>query len=179
MVLTNYFLNKEIQKLNRKASERPHQYRSMDDITTILFLCDSKDWNVVRSCIEKLKVMGKKVNTAIFATSKNDVPTWYSNYLLLRADRDVDVWGFPDKATQKQFYHLPADLIIDFTSVQSAPLYYMCLKHPSTFKAGIKHSEETAYDFSLIPPSDENNNISYLFDHLLSYLKTINSTPSD
>jgi len=175
MVLTNYFLKKEIQKLIRKTSERPHQYRSMDDIKNVLFLCDSKDWTIIRSCIEKLKAMNKTVNTAIYAVNKKDVPTWYSNYLLLRADRDVNIWGYPDSTIQKQFYHLPADLLIDFTSKNSTYMYYMCLKHPSTFKAGIKHSDESVYDFSIIPPTDENNNIPYLFDQLVTYLKTINS----
>jgi hypothetical protein len=119
--------------------------------------------------------MKKTVNTAIFAETSKDVPTWYANYLLLRADRDVDWWGFPDKALQAQFYHLPADLIIDFTGIKSLPMYYMFLKHPSTFKAGIKHSEESAYDFSIIPPPDESENLVYLFNQIISYLQTINS----
>ena len=175
MVLTNYFLKKEIQKLIRKSSERPHQYRSMDDINNVLFLCDSKDWTIIRSCIEKLRAMNKTVNTAIYAINKKDVPTWYSNYLLLRADRDVNILGFPDSTIQKQFYHLPADLLIDFTSNDSIYMYYMCLKHPSTFKAGIKHSDNKVYDFSIIPPTDENNNISFLFEQLVTYLTTISS----
>jgi len=175
MVLTNYFLKKEIQKLIRESSERPHQYRSMNDIKNVLFICDSKDWNIIRTCIEKLRVLNKTVNTAIYATNKKDVPTWYSNYLLLRADRDVNLFGFPDITLQKQFYQLPADLLIDFTSENSTYMYYMCLKHPSTFKTGIKHSDDTVYDFSIIPPDDENNNIPFLFDQLVSYLKTINS----
>ena len=177
MVLTNYFLKKEIKKLIRKASERPHQYRSLNDIRRILFICDSKDWNIIRSCIEKLKAMNKTVNTAIYATSKNDLPTWYSNYLLLRADRDVDFLGFPDTTLQKQFYDLPADLLIDFSSSQVSPLYYMLLKHPATFKAGIKYSNDSAYDLSIIPTDDaeENNSLPFLFDHLLNYLSTINS----
>ena len=174
MVLTNFFLKTEIQKLIRIASERPHQYRSLDDIKNILFICDSRDWTIVRGCIEKLRSMNKTVNTAIFATSKKDVPTWYSNYLLLRADRDVNLFGFPEKILQKQFYHLPADLLIDFSSSQSSALYYMFLKHPSTFKAGIKHSEDSAYDLSIIPPEDKNT-IPYLFDQLITYLNTIQS----
>ena len=178
MVLTNYFLQKEIQKLIRKSSERPHQYRSMNDIKTILLICNSKDWAVIRGCIEKLKSMNKKVNTAIYAANKKDVPTWYSNYLLLRADRDVDLLGFPEKNLQKQFYQISADLLIDFSSPQAAPLFYMCLKHPSTFKAGIKQSDDSAYDFTIIPPEEENNGLLYLFDQLIDYLKTIHSTNS-
>ena len=174
MVLTNYFLRKEIKKLIDKASERPHQYRSLNDIRQVLFICDSKDWDVIRSCIEKLKAMKKTVHTAIFATSKKDLPTWYSNYLLLRADQDVDFWGFPNHALQKQFYSIPADLLIDFTGSQSSPLYYMLMKHPSTFKAGIKYSNDSAHDFSIIPPED-NQSLVFLFDELINYLTTINS----
>ena len=174
MVLTNYFLKKEIRKLIGKASERPHQYRSLNDIKHILFVCDSKDWDVIRHCIEKLKTMNKTVHTAIFAISKKDLPTWYSNYLLLRADQDVDFFGFPDHGLQKQFYNLPADLLIDFTSSQSSPLYYMLLKHPSTFKAGIKYSDDSAYDFSIIPPKEEHP-LPYFFDQLINYLMTIHS----
>ena len=175
MVLTNYLLKKEIRKLIRKASERPHRYCSLDDVKHILFICDSKDWDIIRSCIEKLKSMNKTVHTAILATSPKDVPTWYSNYLLLRSDKDVDLFGFPEKTIQKQFYSLPADLLIDFTSSQLSPLYYMSLKHPSTFKAGIKYSDDSIYDFSIIPPK-ENVNIRFLFDQLINYLSTINST---
>ena len=174
MVLTNYFLKKEIQKLRCKASERPHQYRSLNDIKQVLFICDSKDWDIIRGCIERLRAMNKTVHTAIFATSKKDVPTWYSNYLLLRADINVDLLGFPDKTLQKQFYNLPADLLIDFSRSQSSPLYYMLLKHPSTFKAGIKYSEDSAHDFSIIPPED-NHTLIYIFDQLINYLTTISS----
>lgn len=175
MVLTNYFINKEIQKLIRQASERPHQYRSLNDIQNVLIICDSKDWDVMRGCIEKLKAMNKTVKTAIYATSQKDVPTWYANYMLMRADRDVDIWGFPDKNLQKEFYHIPADLLVDFTSVQAMSLYYMFLKHQSTFKAGIKRSENAIYDFSILP-TDDNDTLPYLFDQLLSYLHTIQST---
>ena len=178
MVLTNYLLKKEIQKLIRKASERPHQFRSLNEIKHILFICDSKDWTIIRGCIEKLKSLNKIVHTAILATSSKDVPTWYSNYMLLRSDRDVDLLGFPESAFQKQFYNLPADLLIDFTSSQSSPLYYMSLKHPSTFKAGIKYSEESVYDFSIIPTEDRIN-LRFLFDELINYLTTINSKTGD
>ncbi|MDR1380301.1 MAG: hypothetical protein LBJ47_02360 [Tannerella sp.] len=174
MILTNYFLNRELQKLILKASGRPHLYRSMNDVKNILFICDAKDWDTGRHCIEQLKSMNKTVNTAIYAPTAKDVPTWYSNYLLLRADKDVNVWGFPDKSLQRQFYCLPADLILDFSGEQSPAMYYLLLQHPSTFKAGIKRSENSRYDFSIIPPEDKND-FRYYFDQLLSYLQTIAS----
>jgi hypothetical protein len=117
--------------------------------------------------------MNKVVNTAVYAPTAKDVPTWVSNYLLLRADRDINLWGFPDKSLQRQFYGLNADVIIDFTGEKSAAMYYLVLKHPSTFKAGVK-SELSAYDFSLIPTSG-NSDLTYNFNQLLNYLQSIAS----
>ncbi len=174
MILTNYFLKKEIRKLTGNASKRPHQYRSLKEIKNILIICDTKDWDATRNCIEKLRSMNKTVNTAIFSPTAKDVPTWYSNYLLLRADKDVNIWGFPEKSIQKQFYSLPADLIIDFSGETSLPMFYMFLQHPSTFKTGIKRSEKPVYDFSIIPP-EKNNDLQYLFEQLLNYLQSITS----
>ena len=174
MILTNYFLKKEIRKLTGKASHRPHQYRSIDDVKNILFICNAKDWDAGRHCAEHLKSINKTVNTAIYAPTEKDVPTWYSNYLLLRADKDVNIWGFPDKSIEKQFLHLPADLLLDFSGEQSPAMYYLSQKHPSTFKAGIKRSESSVYDFSIIPPNDKDD-FQYLFDQLLNYLKSITS----
>ena len=174
MILTNYFLKKEIKRLTGKASDRPHQYRSMNDIKSILFICNSMDWDTGRHCVEQLKSMNKSVGTAIYAPTQKDVPTWYSNYLLLRADKDVNIWGFPDKSIQKQFLHLPADLLLDFSGEQSSAMYYLFLQHSSTFKAGIKRTENSVYDLSIIPPEDKND-IQYLFNQLLIYLKEITS----
>jgi hypothetical protein len=172
MILTNYFLKKEIQKLTGNAAGRPHQFRSLKEIKNILIICDTKDWGVTRVCIEKLRSMNKTVNTAIYSPTKKDVPTWYSNYLLLRADKDVNLWGFPERIIQKQFYSLPADLVIDFSGENSLPMYYMFLQHPSTFKTGIKRSENPVYDFSIIP-TEENDSLQYLFEQLLNYLQSI------
>ena len=174
MILTNYFINKEIRKLTEKAVKRPHQYRSIGDIKNILFICNSKDWEAGRHCIEELKKMNMTVNTAIYAPTEKDVPTWYSNYLLLRADKDVDFWGFPEKNIQRQFNALPADLILDFSGEQAPAIYYLLLQHPSTFKAGVKRSENSVYDFSIIPPKDKDN-LQYLFDQIINYLKIITS----
>jgi hypothetical protein len=177
MILTQYFLKREICSLTAKAAGRPHQYLSFRDISTILFICHAKDWDLCRSCIEKLKIMKKTVNTAVYAPTEKDVPTWVSNYLLLRGDKDVNIWGFPSLSTQKQFLHLPADLIIDFAGEKALPMHYLFLKHPSVFKTGVKQSENKVYDFSIIP-DEENNGILYLFNQIVDYLKIITSIPT-
>ncbi|MDR0835600.1 MAG: hypothetical protein LBN11_03335 [Tannerella sp.] len=176
MIITQYFLKREIRNLTSKAAERPHRYMSFNDISKILFICHAKDWDVCRSCIEKLKSMKKTVNTAVYAPAEKDVPTWVSNYLLLRGDRDVNIWGYPSDSAQKQFLHLPADLIIDFSGEEALPMHYLFLKHPAVFKVGIKQSDNKVYDFSIIP-DEENNDIPYLFNQIINYLKTITSIP--
>ena len=174
MILTSYFLKKEISKLAKNAASRPHWYRSMDDVKKILFICNSKDWETGRHCVEQLKSLNKSVNTAIYAPTEKDVPTWYSNYLLLRADRDVNLFGFPEKSLQRQFNTLAADLILDFSGEKAPAMYYLLLQHPSTFKAGIKQSENSVYDLSIIPP-ENSDSVQYLFNQLLNYLKSIAS----
>lgn len=176
MVLTNYFLKRETEKLIRKAADRPHQYRSMADVKNILFICDAKDWETGRHCVEQLNALKKTVHTAIYSPTEKDVPTWYSNYLLLRADKDVNIWGFPEGSVQRQFNSLPADLILDFSGEYSPAMYYLVLQHPATFKAGIKRSERSIYDFSIIPP-EEKGDLSFLFNHLFNYLQSIPSKP--
>ncbi|MDR1814202.1 MAG: hypothetical protein LBR18_05075 [Tannerella sp.] len=174
MVLTDYFIKKETKALIIKSPEREHCYRSMAAIRTALFICDAKDWNEARSCIDKLKALKKTVNTAIFAPTEKDVPTWYSNYVLLRADKDVTLWGFPEKYLQKQFNSIPADVIMDFTGEKSAAMYYLMLQHPSTFKVGIKQSPTSCYDLSIVP-LDETYTLTYMFDQITGYLQTITS----
>jgi hypothetical protein len=174
MIITQYFLKREIGKLIAQAAERPHQYMSFGDISKILLICHAKDWDVCRTCIEKLKAMKKSVNTALYAPTEKDVPVWVSNYLLLRGDRDVNVWGYPLQSVQRPFLHLSADLIIDFAGEEALPMHYLFLKHAAAFKAGIKRSDNKIYDFAIIPP-EENDNIPYLFHQIIDYLKTITS----
>jgi len=174
MVLTDYFIKKEIKTLVNNSPWREHRYRSINDIKTVLFICDAKDWNEARTCIEKLKALKKTVHTAIYAPTEKDVPTWYSNYLLLRAEKDVTLWGFPDKSLQQQFYNLGADVIMDFTGEKANAMYYLILQHPSTFKTGIKQSANSCYDLSIIPLEEEYT-LTYMFEQILGYLQTITS----
>lgn len=174
MILTNYFLKKEIRKLTGLAAKRPHQYYSIDDIKNILLICDTKDWEKMRHAVERLRRMEKMVNTVIFSPSEKEVPTWYSNYLLLCADKDVNLWGFPEKKIQQQFNGLTADIIMNFSGEESLAVHYLYLQHPSKFKAGIKYSDSSEHDFSIVP-TDGTRDVEYLFAQLLDYLKTIAS----
>jgi len=149
----------------------------MTDIQTVLFVCDAKDWEEARACIDRLRNMKKTVNTAIYSPNSKDVPTWYSNYLLLRGDSDVTLWGFPDKHLEQQFCALPADLLLDLSGIQTDPMYYMILKHPSEFKAGIKREGKEEYDMAIVPPEEESGAIKLTkyFDIIIKYLQTIGS----
>jgi hypothetical protein len=175
MILTNFFIKRKINKLKQKANGRPHQYRSLSDIKTVVFVCNSKDWDICRGCIEKLSSLKKKVYTLIYAPSEKEAPTWYSDYLLLLGDRDVNIWGFPDNRLFSQFNAIQADLLIDFVGRDSLPAQYLMLENPSTFKVGTKKSDDDAYDFSILPP-DEKSDIQYIFDQILHYLQIIKSS---
>ncbi|MDR2472506.1 MAG: hypothetical protein LBD53_02925, partial [Tannerella sp.] len=154
MIQIDYFIKKEISRLAANAAKRAHCYRSINDIKTVLFICDSIDWNEARGCIDSLKSMGKTVHTAVFSPSSKDVPTWISNYLLLRGDKDVNIWGYPDKSIKQQFIALHADMIINLSNENNLAMHYLYLQHPSTCKVGIKHSDMSAHDVAIVPDVD-------------------------
>jgi hypothetical protein len=174
MALTNFFLKRETRRLVQSACTRPHRYCSIKDVKDVLFICNSKDWEQARACIEKLRAMKKNVNIAIYSPTSKDVPTWYAQYTLLKGDADVGFWGFPSHSIQQEFIKLKADLLLDFIGEQAPVMYYLVLQHPALFKVGIKRSENSVYDFALIPPENEDSMI-FFFDQFINYLQVITS----
>jgi hypothetical protein len=174
MVLTNYFLKKETERLIRLAPERPHQYRSMSDVKDVLFVCNSEDWEQARACIEKLRAMKKNVGIAIYSPTSKEVPTWYAKYTLLKGDADVTLWGFPAREIQHEFNCQKADLLLDFTGETSAVMYYLVLQHPATFKCGVKRSPKSEYDLAIIQPEKEES-LTFFFEQIVKYLQLISS----
>ena len=175
MILTRYFLFKKIEALSKSASVRPHCYRSLNDIKFILILCEAKNWKSVYQCIETLKSMGKSVHVCIYTKKSDEVPIWDYAYLLVEAEKDINLWGFPDKNIKNQLKGLTVDMLLDLTSGETPAMRYLMLQHPASFKVGAKRSsEENFYDFSIIMKEDMHD-ISFLFRQILNYLQTIRS----
>ncbi|MDR0796652.1 MAG: hypothetical protein LBE79_11500, partial [Tannerella sp.] len=169
------FLNKKIEALSKSASVRPHCYRSLSDIKNVLIVCEAKNWNSVNLCIETLKSMGKTVNICVYTKKGDDTPIWDYASLLVEAERNINLWGFPDSNIRNQMNSLSVDMLLDLTSGDIPVMRYLMLQHPASFKVGAKRSpEENFYDFSIVM-KEGIYDISFLFAQILNYLQVIRS----
>ncbi|MDR1103573.1 MAG: hypothetical protein LBL42_07420 [Tannerella sp.] len=176
MIFTEYFINRQIERLQKASGTRRPCYRALDDVRHILILCDVSDWKAVETCIQTLKAMKKSVHVCIYTPEQDHSRIWDYGYLLVEAKKDIDCWGFPKKYILEQLRHLPADMLLDLTASEAPPaLRYLMLRHPVTFKVGAKHaSGRDWYDFSIVV-EDGAHDIPYLFRQILNYLQVIRS----
>jgi hypothetical protein len=147
----------------------------MNDVKYVLVVCEAKDWKVVSSCINTLKLMGKTVHVCVHVNKQEDTPIWDYAYLLVEAEKDVNIWGIPHKNIADQLNGLTVDLLIDLTSEHVPVMRYLVLQQPATFKVGAKHpSEDDMYDLSIVM-KDGVYDIPFLFKQILVYLQAIRS----
>jgi hypothetical protein len=175
MILTKYFLNKKIQALSKASSARKHCYRSLNDVRHVLVLCEAKNWKMIERCIGELKRMKKSVHVCVYTQKQDQTPIWDYAYLLVEAEKDVNIWGFPDTSIKSQLNGLTVDMLLDLTSGEYSVMRYLMLQHPASFKVGAKRaSEGDMYDLS-ITVKDGVSDIPYLFKQIMSYLQLIRS----
>jgi len=175
MILTKHFLFKKIEALSKNASQRPHCYRSLNDITYVMILCEAKNWKSIYPCITTLKSLGKSVNVCVYTKKSDDTPIWDYAYLLVEAEKDINLWGFPDKNIRNQLNGIKVDMLLDLTSSETPVMRFLMLQHPSSFKVGAKRSsEENFYDLSIIM-KEGMHDVTFLFGQILNYLQAIRS----
>ena len=175
MILTKYFLFKKITQLSARASMRPHCYRSLSDIRYVLIVCEAKHWKSVYPCIEQLKSMGKTVHVCVYTTKNDETPIWDFAYLLVEAEKDINMWGFPAKNISNQLNGLSVDMLLDLTSGEIPAMQYLILQHPASFKVGAKRSpEDNLHDLSIIM-KEGMYDVSFLFGQIMNYLQAIRS----
>ena len=175
MILTKHFLLKKIEALSKKSSKRPHCYRALNDIKYVLVLCESKNWQSVKPCIDTLKSFKKTVNVCVYTKKTDEMPIWDYAYLLVEAEKDINLWGFPDKSIKTQLNGMKVDMLIDLTGGETPAMRYLMLQHPASFKVGAKRlPEENLYDLSIIM-QEGRFDISFLFAQIINYLQAIRS----
>jgi len=175
MILTKHFLFKKIDALTKSNTKRAHCYRSLNDIRYILIFCEAKNWKSVYPCIETLKSLGKSVNVCVYTTKNDDTPIWDYAYILVEAEKDINLWGFPDNNIRRQLNGIKVDMLLDLTSDETPAMRFLMLQHPASFKVGAKRSpEENFYDLSIIL-KEGMFDVSFLFGQVLNYLQVIRS----
>jgi len=175
MMLSKYFLFKKIKALSQIASLRPHCYLSLDDIRHVLVICEASCWKSVSPCIATLKSLGKSVNVCVFIRKADKAPIWDYAYLLVEAEKDLNLWGFPNKNIKNQLNGFKVDMLLDLTGGKIPAMRYLMLQHTASFKVGAKHSsEDNIYDFSILIKEDIYD-IPYFFGQIINYLQAIRS----
>lgn len=172
MRLTNYFIKKKIQYAASRASARKHEFCALEEAKVVLVLFQAIDAPVVEPCLEQLRKMGKKVYACMYA-SEGITPEKDSSYILVNEKEHTDAWYAPKNAIVEQCKALQADILIDLCRHDCYPMQYIMLQHPCSFKTGRKFNGLDLYDLSIVVT--EGDDIKYLFEQILFYLKAIRS----
>lgn len=171
-MITNYFIKKKIQKLAAEKRRKPCRSVPFDQVKTILILCNAADHEALQKGLKALKSQHKQVHTCLFV-EKETLADEVKNSALVIDEKQLSAWGFPNGEIEKQLAAIPADLLIDLTRPDCYAMQYLVLRHPSTFKVGVKYPGQEWYDMGLLVA--ERNDIAYLFDQILFYLRIIHA----
>ncbi len=172
MKVTSHFIKKKVHELAVTAAGRPHRFCPLDEAQQIVLLFDQNQQQEATQCMQLLHNKGKKVYGVIYqsgnATPAQELP---SGWITVSEKNDLDIWLIPKNEAETRINALPADILIDLTADNNHPMHYLLLKHPSTFKVGIRRTGYDLYDMAIV--RKEGENIAELFGNMLFYLQTI------
>ena len=170
-MFTNYFIKKRIKELAREVGSRPCRSRSLDEARSLLLFYDAEDHEAVMDLLRPLRERGMEIRTCVYVSSKGaDLPADDST-VLLREKGDLNAWGFPSDRLLERVSSFRADLLIDITRPGRYASQYIALRHPASFKVGIKYPGQEWYDLCVAVTDKED--IPYLFGQILFYLRSI------
>lgn len=172
MRLTNRFIRKKVKELARQTATRRNHFCSLKDARHTLVLFNAEDREEVEPCLEALRKLNKNMNVYVYVSS-DAVPEMNPSYGIIHVKTDLDMWYMPTGETLKRFCACGADILIDLTRGNNYAMQYLLLKHPGSFKVGVKNSGADLYDLTISVTED--TDIKHLFDHILFYLQTIRS----
>ena len=169
-MMTSFFIRKKISASMAASCSGPHRSLPFDQVKFILVLYEAKDAEHVKANLAKLGKEKKRVSTCVFL-NKGLTPDSFEANLMIREQGDLNFWGIPSKEVINQCLAHEADLLVNLCGPDCHVLHYLSLNHPCTFKAGINYSDQGWYDLAL--SATEQGDLSFLFDQLLFYLRSI------
>lgn len=171
-MITNYFIKKSVRKLAEESLRDPHHSVPYEQVRSVLLLYDAADHSTLQQRLDVLRAERKQLHTCVFV-GKGETVEGLSPSALVVEETALSRWGFPSEELVNQVSALPADLLIDLTRPSCYPMQYLALRHPSTFKVGIKYPGQDWYDLGLARIAE--TDIAILFDQMLYYLRTIHA----
>ena len=171
-MITSYFIQKKVQALAAKEPHKPHRSLPFEQVKSVLVLYNAADHEALQEGFKALKAAHKQVHICLFVGEEPLEEAVKQSAIVVEKKR-LSVWGFPNEEIVNQLTKISADLLIDLTRPGCYPMQYVALRHPSTFKVGLKYPGQEWYDMGLLVA--ERNDIAYLFEQILFYLRTIHA----
>lgn len=187
-ILNNYLFNKRAQRY-LSVSPREHRFVNYDKAKTVLLLFESdyseKNPNVHR-IIDQMQQDGKKVTAWGFIDKKSIDTAIFPDFRILH-HKQTDIFHKPNESFLNELKFVEYDLLIDLSVLPVIPLQYLALYASAAFKTGIRKTELPIYDFVLnidkVPFQNQSNEVlesqneeTYLYDQIIYYLKSIQTT---
>ena len=173
MILSTYFIKQKIAKLIRKPLQRNVEFMPLSKAKSVFIFYNRKDESEVIPTLKKLNSI--RMQVATFVYDNNIAPTngnKNETQQLICYKQDLNLWGYPPNHIEKTVLEKQADILICLDGDKDYTLRYLMLKHPCSFKVGIKRNKQNIYDFSVSATINDKN--SYILEQILFYLNTIN-----
>ncbi|NDW09211.1 hypothetical protein [Dysgonomonas sp. 520] len=152
----NYFIKRKIAALY-KANRRDHEFRSFDEIESVLILFNIEDWLVVEKVINDLKKNGKRVVawTIKPKIKTDDLPIFPQEVRLVDQTKELSWKQMPKSSVANEFNNQEYDTLIDLTTKKRYYLSYLLMQNNSKLCIGIKDLEQRIYDFIILKEDDK------------------------
>lgn len=170
-MFTNYFIKRKVQILAVKSANRPHHYVSLNEAHTLLVLYNEEDRNAVMAVLEPLRKAQKEIYSCVFISSSVSDVIADEASIPVNPKKDLNAWGFPSEMLINKTVGIKADILIDVSRPGCYALQYIALKHPCSFKVGLKYEGQEWYDLALA--MTDRNDIQYLLEQILFYLRSV------
>lgn len=171
-MITSYFIKKKVQTLAAEARCKSRRSLPFEQVKSILILYNAADHDALQEGFKTLKATHKQLHTCLFV-GEEPLAEEEKQSAIVVEKKQLSTWGFPSEEVVNRLSAVEADLLIDLTRPGCYPMQYMALRHPSTFKVGLKYPGQEWYDMGLLVA--ERNDIAYLFEQILFYLHTIHA----
>ena len=172
MILSQYYIKKEISRQMKKQPERSsRKFCSLQKANRLLVFCSYSDLDVIDKQLSQLKSDNKDVILCVYSTTGDNSEKLSENDIIISPGKDLTKLGFPKQEKLDKCLSVGCDIIIDLTCGKVPALQYMLLKHNAPFKVGVKSNDMDLYDLTI--STSEAAEIDYLFSQILFYLQTI------
>lgn len=180
--ITNRLFLKRYNKLSKNTT-RDKQFVNYYQAKSILLLFESNYTEKnpkTKEIIQSLIADGKKVTAIGYIEKRKITSAMYPEYRITFPG-DYSCFKKPSKELIGFMNQNEYDLLIDLSKEKHIQLEYLALYSNAKFKAGIRKSEFSIYDFELdlnsfLEEKEANINdleYSFLFNQILFYLKSI------